>query len=119
MKACNQCGKCCIRYADGGLVVTAQEVDRWEADRPDIFAYVLGGKIWHSPESGAPLSRCPWLQGEHAPYSCAIYEDRPEDCRSYPSNLTDMVVDECEMLEEKDLKDQEKALIRLLELQTN
>ena len=119
LQPCNQCGKCCIHYADGGLVATAEEIDRWEADRPDIFAYVKEGQIWHSPETGQPLSRCPWLVGREAPYSCAIYADRPEDCRSYPSDLTDMVRDGCEMLEAKDLKDQKKALVRLLELQTS
>lgn len=113
MQACNQCGKCCIHYADGGLVASQQEIEAWELDRPDIYAYVKDGQIWHSPETGEALSRCPWLIGERAPYHCGIYADRPEDCRSYPSNLTDMVRDECEMLEPSDLKDQEQALIRL------
>ena len=118
LKPCNQCGKCCIHYADGGLVASPEEVDRWEIERPDVYAYVKDGQIWHSPENGKALSRCPWLVGDAMPYSCAIYADRPEDCRSYPANLTDMVRDECEMLEPIDLRDQEKANIRLLELRT-
>lgn len=113
MRPCNQCGKCCIRYADGGLAASSEEIERWEIERPDIFAFVKDGQIWYSPEAGKALARCPWLVGEEAPYSCAIYEDRPEDCRSYPLNLTDMVRDECEMLDARDLQDQPKALIRL------
>ena len=113
MRACNQCGKCCIRYADGGLVATKDEVDAWELSRPDIYAYVHNGKIWHSPETGAALSRCPWLVGDEAPFHCAISQDRPGDCRSYPANLTDMVRDECEMLEPRDLMDQKQALLKL------
>ena len=119
MKACNQCGKCCLHYADGGLVANQSEIEYWEIHRPDIFAYVRDGQIWHSPDSGEALSRCPWLVGAVAPFSCAIYEDRPEDCRSYPTNLTDMVGDECEMLEARDLIDEESALIRLKELSTS
>ena len=113
MRPCNQCGKCCIYYADGGLVATSAEIEHWEHTRPDIYAYVKDGAIWHSPDDGSALTTCPWLVGDEAPYSCAIYEDRPEDCRSYPSNLTDMVRDECEMLEPRDLVDQEKALLQL------
>ena len=119
MRACNQCGKCCIHYADGGLIATTDEVERWEIDRPDIFAYVRDGKIWHSPETGQPLTACPWLIGEAAPYHCGIYEHRPEDCRAYPLNLTDMVRDECEMLEAGDLADQDKALVKLRQLTTD
>ena len=114
MRDCNQCGKCCLHYADGGLVATREEIGRWELDRPDIYAYVRDGQIWHSPETGEALTRCPWLIGHAAPYACAIYADRPEDCRSYPTTVADMVRDECEMLEPEDLKDLAKAAQRLI-----
>jgi uncharacterized protein len=109
MQNCNQCGKCCLFYADGGLVATASEIDAWKAQRPDIYRYVHGGQIWCSPVSGEPLTRCPWLQGNSPPYACSIYADRPADCRSYPVTITDMVRDECEMLEPKDLNDLPKT----------
>ena len=115
MKPCNQCGKCCLQYADGGLVATRAEIERWEIDRPDIFAFVRDGEIWFAP-GGDRLQRCPWLVGDAAPYSCAIYADRPEDCRSYPANLEDMERDGCEMLEASDLVNPAAARVRLREL---
>ena len=115
MRACNQCGRCCLHYADGGLVATRQEIEHWELHRPDIYAHVRDGQIWYSPQTGQALTRCPWLVGESAPYQCSIYEDRPEDCRSYPSNISDMIRDECEMLEPGDLKRPDVAALKLLE----
>ena len=116
MKPCNQCGKCCLRYGAQSLAITREEIERWEIERPDIFAYVSENRIWFDPKSGEPLERCPWLVGTSPPYTCSIYLDRPEDCRSYPADLDDMIRDECEMLESKDLADPETAKIRLREL---
>ena len=95
MKACNQCGKCCQIYGDG-LSVSADEVAWWETFRPEIAEYVRDGKIWISPETGEQLTSCPWLRKHpsEARYSCAIYHDRPDDCRHYPVNIDDMVRDE-------------------------
>ena len=114
MRACTQCGKCCIAYADGGLSAETGELERWASERPDIYAFVRDGEIWHDPETGDRLSSCPWLVTE-APgrYACDIYPDRPEDCRRYPVTLTDMVRDECEMLEPRDLRFPERAQARL------
>lgn len=105
MKDCNQCGKCCIHYSQGGLSATQEEIDMWELFKPDIFRYVKDGEIWVDPDTGSPLTLCPWL--EKAPseekYSCKIYEDRPEDCKHYPVTIQQMQKDECEMLELTDL----------------
>ena len=106
MKPCNQCGKCCLAYSDGGLSATAAEVQWWETFRPDISAYVRDGSIWMDPASGEQLSRCPWLRDAgNDRYSCDIYHDRPEDCRHYPVHIEEMIRDECEMLELRDLTD--------------
>lgn len=115
MKPCNQCGKCCIAYADGGLTATAEEIDWWETARPQIAAYVNNGEIWTDPETKTPLKSCPWLVSNngHAPFSCSIYEDRPADCRHYPVNIDEMARDECEMLEPWDLKNPLKAQQKL------
>ncbi len=105
MKECNQCGKCCINYSDGGLSASASEIDYWETFNPDIFKYVKDGKIWISPSTGQQLKRCPWLRevaGENK-FSCDIYHDRPDDCKHYPVTIDQMIEDECEMLELKDL----------------
>ena len=127
MKDCNQCGKCCIKYADGGLSASAEEIDWWQVNRPDIARYVgfgesagsKQGKIWCDPATGAALSHCPWLVAQPAAnsgttsaktlYSCSIYHDRPDDCRHYPVDINQMVVDDCEMLEPHDLKNTQKA----------
>ena len=110
MKSCNQCGKCCLQYSDGGLSATAEEIDSWEVFNPAIAEYVADGKIWMDPASGKQLTRCPWLevlpQGPGSgviKYGCRIYHDRPQDCRHYPVSIADMVRDECEMIEIGDI----------------
>lgn len=58
-----------------------------------------------SPDTGKPLAVCPWLRklsGENK-YVCDIYDDRPDDCRLYPTSIEEMVRHECEMLEVHDL----------------
>jgi len=111
MKDCNSCGKCCIKYSNGGLSASTDDIKLWDSLRPDIARYVNGGNIWMEPETGAQIERCPWLQKEpeQAHYTCAIYYDRPEDCRIYPATLNDMIKDDCEMLEPQDLIDTKQA----------
>ena len=121
MKDCNQCGKCCIKYGDGGLSATLDEIELWEIFHPHIYKYVRNGSIWHSPETGEQLTYCPFL--EKAPskgasprqekYTCSIYLDRPEDCRHYPTSISEMVRDECEMIEVIDLENPSRAQIEL------
>lgn len=120
MKSCNQCGKCCIAYGDGGLSATAEEIEGWETFNPEIAAYVLNGKIWMDPATGKPLSRCPWLEllpatpgSTQQRYGCRIYAERPEDCRHYPTAIEEMLRDGCEMLELQDLNDPQKAQLDL------
>ncbi|WJG10881.1 YkgJ family cysteine cluster protein [Aliiglaciecola sp. LCG003] len=111
MKSCNQCGKCCVKYSDGGLSVTEQEIDMWVLFRPDIVDYVKNGKIWHQPKSGEAITLCPWLRidAKSKLYTCDIYFDRPDDCKYYPVTIAQMVDDECEMLEDGDLVNVPKA----------
>ena len=110
MQACNQCGKCCQIYADGGLSATREEITWWQDHRPDIARFVSEGQIWMDPDTGRQLTRCPWLEeSAERTFSCSIYNDRPEDCRLYPVLVSDMVRDECEMIEKIDLLDLGKA----------
>ena len=126
MKECNQCGKCCIHYSNGGLSATQAEIDWWEASRPDIFQYVSNGEIWVDPNNGKALKRCPFLglaasssnnKNSQDKYICSIYHDRPDDCRHYPTHIDEMLRDGCEMIEVKDLlntKTAQKQLDRLM-----
>ncbi|WP_394246518.1 YkgJ family cysteine cluster protein [Vibrio profundi] len=116
MKDCNQCGKCCIKYGDGDLAATQEEIDLWELFNPDIFEFVKDNQIWFDPISGKRLTQCPFLElapkrfpEEPNKYTCRIYLDRPEDCRHYPSLIDEMVRDECEMIEVIDLENPRKA----------
>lgn len=111
MKECNQCGKCCIKYSDGGLSASEAEIDWWEIFRPDIYRYVSDGNIWMDPASGQQLQRCPWLEkvANEEKYTCSIYHDRPEDCKHYPTHIDEMLRDKCEMIEVKDLREPLKA----------
>ena len=123
MKQCNQCGKCCIRYGGGDLSASVEEIQNWEIFNPGIAEYVVNGAIWMDPASGQPLSRCPWLQllpaseeSQSPRYGCRIYYDRPEECRHYPTAIAEMVRDECEMIELRDLDDPEHAQLALDQL---
>jgi Fe-S-cluster containining protein len=111
VKDCNQCGKCCTKYSNGGLSASANEIDLWDKFKPDIYRYVSGGKIWMSPDTGKQLELCPWLRilPNQNKYICDIYYDRPDDCKSYPVTIDQMVKDECEMLEQRDLVDPKQA----------
>lgn len=111
MKDCNQCGKCCIHYGNGGLSATASEIEWWEVFRPQIAEYVRDGEIWVDPNTGHRLESCPWLQKapNEIKYTCKIYHDRPDDCRHYPVNIEQMIKDECEMIEVRDLTNPQQA----------
>lgn len=117
MKNCTQCGKCCIAYSDGGLSASPSEIDDWENYYPEIYRYVSHGKIWINPETKQPFKRCPFLvtlPNANTPdtpdkYGCQIYHNRPEDCRHYPVTIDQMIKDDCEMIEVRDLKDFKKA----------
>jgi Fe-S-cluster containining protein len=120
MKDCNQCGKCCIKYGGEDLSATKEEIDLWEIFNPNIFEFVRNGEIWFDPNNGLRLKICPFLEIEPKvnafaknKYTCKIYLDRPEDCRHYPSLISEMVRDECEMIEVVDLEKPEKAQIEL------
>jgi Fe-S-cluster containining protein len=116
MKACNQCGKCCIKYGGGDLAATKEEIALWEVFEPAIFAYVKDDKIWFDPDTQQPLERCPFLEVEPSEnlnlptkYTCSIYLNRPEDCRHYPSLISEMIRDECEMIEITDISNTTRA----------
>jgi len=118
MKDCNQCGKCCVNYSDGGLSVTAVEIEYWEVFRPNISRYVSEGKIWINPATGKQMERCPWLKQlpNQEKYICDIYYDRPDDCKYYPVTIEQMIKDECEMLDDKDLANVKQAQKKLDDL---
>ena len=104
-----------MHYSDGGLCASDNEIDWWETHRPEIFRYVSGGKIWISPVTGKQMVRCPWLRKlpNREKYICRIYYDRPDDCKYYPVTINQMVRDECEMLEARDLDNPKKAQMTL------
>jgi Fe-S-cluster containining protein len=111
VKKCNQCGKCCKKYSDGGLSASAEEIASWEAFWPEIYCHVKDGQIWVNPDSGEQLVRCPWLRKlpDQEKYICDIYFERPGDCRYYPVTIEQMITDECEMLEPHDLANPRQA----------
>ena len=92
MKECNQCGKCCKNYSNGGLSASKSEIEYWDVFRPDISRYVSKGNIWISPDTGEQLELCPWLTKlpDQNKYICDIYHDRPDDCKFYPVTIEQM-----------------------------
>jgi Fe-S-cluster containining protein len=126
LKDCNQCGKCCIKYGNGGIAASEEDIDMWAIFRPHIHQYVIKDKIWFNPDTGKQLTQCPFLEkmpnqqpSEQVKYTCAIYLDRPEDCRQYPGNIAEMVRDECEMIEVVDLNHPKKAQLTLDDLMSD
>jgi len=124
MRDCNQCGKCCIKYGGGDLAATKEEIDLWESFHPHIYKYVQSGEIWFDPDTHVRLERCPFLEVEDKAenkkssttptrYTCSIYQHRPEDCRLYPSLISEMIRDECEMIDASDLLNTKKAQNKL------
>lgn len=111
IKACNSCGKCCIKYGGGGLSASRAERERWDLLRPDISRFVSGDTLWADPETGAVFAQCPFLRVDttNGRYLCDIYFDRPDDCKFYPSTIEEMVRDGCEMIEPADLKNPKRA----------
>ena len=119
MKDCNQCGKCCTKYSNGGLSASSTEIELWEVFRPEIANFVRKGNIWMDPVTGKQLELCPWLRKlpQQEKYICDIYYDRPDDCKHYPVTIEQMVNDDCEMLEAEDLakpKQAQKTLDKLM-----
>jgi len=118
MKACNSCGKCCIKYSNGALSASADEIALWEVFSPEVAQYVHDGEIWADPNTGKLFELCPFLrqttdQKSQVRYTCDIYFDRPDDCKYYPSNVQEMINDDCEMIEAADLRDLKKAQTKL------
>ena len=97
------------------------EIDYWQEHRPDIYRYVSNGEIWADPDSGVVLERCPFLYTDAAGRKllCKIYNQRPDDCRFYPSTVDEMVSDGCEMIELKDLRNPRRAKKDLEELMSD
>ncbi len=83
----------------------------WELFNPEISEYVRNGKIWMSPDTGNQLTLCPWLRKvpNQEKYTCDIYFDRPDDCKYYPVTIDQMINDDCEMLDIRDLENPKKA----------
>jgi Fe-S-cluster containining protein len=121
MKACNACGKCCVKYSHGQLSASPQDIELWASFRPDISAFVQAGEIWIDPNSEELIELCPWLKKDpdSARFLCDIYLDRPEDCRAYPATIADMIKDDCEMLEAKDMRDLKQAQKTLNDIMAN
>ena len=118
MKECNQCGKCCTKYSNGGLSASESEIKFWDVFRPEIYEYVNNGNIWMEPTTGEQLELCPWLRKQpNNIYTCDIYFDRPDDCKYYPVTVEQMIEDNCEMIEARDLekpKQSQKTLDKLM-----
>jgi Fe-S-cluster containining protein len=117
MRACTQCGKCCLKYEGNNWLGSATEADLlgWLIDRKEVLDYVDGSghELWISPVTGEKEQSCPWLQklSGQEKYTCEIHDVRPEVCRDYPIDIDQMIDLDCEMLEAGDL---DKPHIRLL-----
>jgi Fe-S-cluster containining protein len=84
---CVQCGQCCESFG-GHLRASPHDLKRWrEHGRQDLLdsANHLGW-VWVDPVTKERVSPCPHIDRsdpEHV--RCAIYADRPDMCRDYPT----------------------------------
>ena len=84
---CLQCGQCCESFG-GHLRCTPNDLKRWrEHGRADLIAQSNHlGWIWVDPHTKQPVSPCPFIdRSDPAVTGCAIYADRPDMCRDYPT----------------------------------
>jgi Fe-S-cluster containining protein len=123
MRACTQCGKCCLKYDGGDWLGSATEADRlgWLIYEPKVLNYVDDRlhDLWISPVTGEKMQRCPWLRNlpGQEKYTCRIHDARPEVCRDYPIDIEQMIHLDCKMLEAGDLdKPHTQLLIELNKL---
>lgn len=123
MRACTQCGKCCLQYKGDDWLGAASEADRllWLIRRPEVLDHVGGARneLWISPVTGRKMRRCPWLRKRprQEKYNCRIHDVRPEVCREYPVDIEQMIRLDCEMLEAGDLdKPHTQLLVELSRL---
>lgn len=84
---CLQCGQCCESFG-GHLTASPHDLARWrERGRHDLLGRTNRlGWVWVDPETKALVKPCPFIDRsdpEHA--RCAIYDDRPDMCRAYPT----------------------------------
>ena len=81
--SCNQCGKCCTNIY---LIHGEQTIDNMalyeelKASNPEYNYFV---PLLEEEEGGLSFS-CKHLQADN---TCGIYEQRPDFCRRYPSEL--------------------------------
>ncbi len=123
MRACTQCGKCCLKYEGDNWLGSATEADMllWLIRAPEVLDYVGGNRydLWVSPEPGKEMQRCPWLDKlpSQETYECRIHDVRPEVCRDFPIDIDQMIDLDCEMLEAGDLdKPHTQLLVELNKL---
>ena len=120
MKACNQCGKCCLKYGGSGFgTASVEDLDVWQEQKPEVLEYVYSFSmpdLWVSPVTGNEMSRCPWLRKypKREAYYCRIDDVRPGVCRNYPVSIEQMKKDGCEMLEPDDDSKSEAELMKQL-----
>jgi len=120
LRACNQCGKCCLKYNGDDWLGSASEADMlfWLMRKPEVLEYVDDAlrNLWTSPVTGRKMQRCPWLRKlpNQEKFTCRIHNVRPEVCRDYPIDIDQMISLDCEMLETEDLdKPHAQLLIEL------
>jgi Fe-S-cluster containining protein len=123
MRACTQCGKCCLEYKGDNWLGSATEADvlLWLMRKEEVLDYIDGTThdLWVSPFTGEKMQQCPWLSKlpSEEKYTCLIHGVRPEVCRDYPIDIEQMISLECEMLEAGDLdKPHTELLIELNQL---
>ena len=90
---CSKCdAKCCIAWAQSGIV-TSGDIKKWEENNAYyIFKYVGENGVWVDPETDDKLIACPFLSIKDGKYGCSIYPEdgevdlRPNVCESYPGD---------------------------------
>lgn len=84
MFECQRCGRCCVGPLVGGIEVMPSEI-RTLAERAGVkpSSFRRLSTLWHGQTREMPFP-CQF----HRRLACAVYDDRPVSCRSFPLDMT-------------------------------
>jgi Fe-S-cluster containining protein len=80
---CRTCGACCRGAADGRVLVSADDLNRWRREGAHaILSQLVPGHFSQQGFAAHPDGACVHLGMPGDPHSCSIYETRAESCHA-------------------------------------
>lgn len=81
---CTACGACCRSGADGRILVTQEDIERWrQTGREDLIARLVPGHFGEMAFETTAEGACVHLGTDKSAELCSIYPDRATVCRTF------------------------------------